>query len=381
MYRQIALLAITTAFIAHESFAQIRSLDADRSSRRVNQPIRGATLGPIECPDKPCGYGTRDSEKVLDELKRVGVNWIALTPFGRLWDLDSTRIRHDFEAPFEQTKAGVIRMVQQAHQRGMSVLIIPHIFIESSGLKGDQPGHWRGETRGASKTHWARYHRSYENFVMAWAEIAQAAQADAFSIGAECTSWSGRFGDVWVRLIKNVRSRFSGLLTYSANWYEEADYVLFWDLLDFIGINAFYDLAEHGGASTATYRASAERHVETVRKLAVVTEKPIVFMELGFTARPDSGVRPWKWPENADGPAKVDVEEQRRGYEVMTDAFLKEPWFNGFFVWRYPASLTDLQEPAWGFSPLDKPAHQLLETIFHRQWASDLKVRDNYHVK
>src|SRR5262245_24957914 len=55
--------------------------------------IRGVTIGPIESSLYPGrGYGTPSSEALLDNLERMGVNWISITPFGRVWDLRSTDI-------------------------------------------------------------------------------------------------------------------------------------------------------------------------------------------------------------------------------------------------------------------------------------------------
>src|SRR5688572_22334707 len=50
--------------------------------------IRGITVGPIESSQWPGrGYGTPYSAALLDELARMGTNWISITPFGRLWSL------------------------------------------------------------------------------------------------------------------------------------------------------------------------------------------------------------------------------------------------------------------------------------------------------
>jgi hypothetical protein len=307
---------------------------------------------------------------MLDEMVRRGATWVALTPFGRLWSLTSTTIRLDFESSLEESKRDVLAMIGQARQRGLKVVVIPHIFVERSGLQGDESGSWRGDFDMKSRRLWAKYHASYRQFVLTWAKVAQQGGADALSIGAECTSWSGRFGGYWRSLIHDVRREFGGKLTYSANWYDEVYNVLFWDELDFIGINAFFDLAQHDNASTEEYAASARQYAQQVGEFSKLMGKPVVFMELGYTSRPNGGVKPWKWPENV-GTVAVDEDEQSRSFEAITQAFLTEPWFAGFLVWRYPANLRDLQEPRWGYSPYEKKADDTLTQIFSRVWASD----------
>jgi hypothetical protein len=193
---------------------------------------------------------------------------------------------------------------------------------------------------------------------------------DALSIGVECKSWSGRFGPFWASFIAEIRAEFGGLLTYSANW-DEAEAVIFWDLLDLLGINAFYPLADHHGATDAEYREGARRRVEPVRALAVAHDMPVLFVEVGYTTRADAAVEPWLWPDGMEGVV-VDEREQARGLEAMLEAFLPERYFAGFFVWRYYASLDDVsQEAEWGFSPHAKLAAEVLEQAFGARWAVD----------
>jgi len=326
--------------------------------------IRGITVGPIESSQWPGrGYGTAYSESLLDELARMGTTWISITPFGRIWSLTSTEILLDFEAPYAQNRADVARMIQQAHARGIKVLLIPHLWVETEG--------WRGEIDPGSPEGWLAYQNSYSRFVLAWAELAGEAEADAFSIGVECKSWSGRFGGYWSGLIAQVRQAFPGVLTYSANW-DEVEHVLFWDKLDLIGVNAFYPLADHNRASYAEYVRGAKRARDGIRSTALTLGMPVVFVEVGYTTRSDAAVEPWLWPDDMTDVA-FDEHEQARALAAVFEAFLPEPWFAGFFVWRYYASLDDIsQEHIWGFSPHGKVAEDTLRQVFGFGWGVDV---------
>ncbi len=328
-----------------------------------HEGIRGVTIGPIESSLFPGrGYGTESSAALLDYLARRGVTWVSITPFGRIWDLSSTDIDLEFEAPFDENRRAVREMIAQAHARGMRVLLIPHLWVETGG--------WRGEIDPGSPERWAEYQESYRRFVTTWAREAAAAGADALSIGVECKSWSGRFGGYWRSLIRELRGIFPGLLTYSANW-DEAEDVIFWDQLDLIGINAFYPLADHSGASFEEYVEGAVRARDSVAEVAEVLEMPVLFVEVGYTTRRDAAVEPWLWPDGMEGVV-IDEAEQARALLATFRAFLTEPWFTGFFVWRYYADLDDVsQEAIWGFSPHGKQAERLLERVLAEPWAAD----------
>ena len=325
--------------------------------------IRGVTVGPIESSQWPGrGYGSPYSEQLLDELVRLGVTWISITPFGRLWSLASTDIEPSFEASHADNRQAVARMIAQAHARGLKVLLIPHLWVETGG--------WRGEIDPGSAEGWQRYQRSYRTFVLGWADVAARSGADAFSIGVECKSWSGRFAPYWRGLIRAVRARFSGLLTYSANW-DEAEHVVFWEQLDLVGINAFYPLATHGSARYDEYVEGARRARDAVATLATTHERPVLFVEVGYTTRKDAAVEPWLWPDDMSAVV-YDEDEQARALAAVLEVFVPEPWFAGLFVWRYYADLDDVsQEAPWGFSPHAKRAEEVLEQAFHAAWGSD----------
>jgi hypothetical protein len=325
--------------------------------------LRGVTIGPIESSQhRGRGYGSPASEAVLDELVRLNANAISITPFGRIWDLSSTHIEPDFEWSFAQARAGVLALAAAAKARGMRVLLVPHLWVETGG--------WRGDLEMGNEARWRAYQQAYREFVLRWAAVAEAAHIDILSIGVECKSWSGRYGEYWTQLIRSVRARFHGQLTYSANW-DEADDVLFWDQLDLIGINAFYPLAERAPASYAQYAEGAQRALARAGKLSALVKKRVLFVEFGYTTRPDAAVEPWLWPDIMHD-VKVDEFEQARAYAALLGAAASQPWLAGVFVWRYYADLDDVsQEARWGFSPYTKLAEHVLSNVFGVAWEAD----------
>lgn len=375
----LALLVLGTSAPAaaqidsHQALAR-RAAEARTTPARVAPPahvdlgaldgIRGITVGPIESSQQPGrGYGTDYTEALLDHLVQMDVNWVSVTPFGRIWSLASTDIYMDFEAPYDENRAALRRFVSQAHARGIRVLLIPHLWV------WNEQG-WRGEIDPGSDEGWRDYQSSYHDFIVAWAHDAASMGVDAFSVGVECKSWSGRFGRVWWELIDDVRAVFPGPLTYSANW-DEAENVLFWDRLDFIGVNAFYPLADHGDASFETYAERALATRDRVEENAEVLGMPVLFVEVGYTSRLDAAVEPWLWPDGMTGVAYSE-DEPARALEATFRAFLPEPWFAGFFVWRYYANLDDVsQEARWGFSPHAKRIEPFLAEVFAAPWARD----------
>jgi hypothetical protein len=326
--------------------------------------IRGLTVGPIENGYHPgVGYGSPAYERALVEARAMGATWVALTPFGRVADLSGTGVAFDFEAPFERNRRDVARAIEMAHTRGLRVMLVPHLWVES--------GEWRARIDPGSDAGWARWADSYGRFALAWAQVAETSRADMFSAGVELRSWvTTTHGPSFTRLLRELRRVYHGVLTYSANWDDVDQAVVLADV-DVIGINAFYPLADVAGAPETSMVDRARAVRDKVHELAALWGKPVLFTEVGYTTRPDPALRPWEWPD-AMSDVKVDEAAQATAYRALIEPMLEEPSFAGFFVWRTYADPDDTsQEAPWGFSPRGKEAELVVRDAFAARWACD----------
>src|SRR5258707_524913 len=116
----------------------------------------------------------------------------------------------------------------------------------------------------------------------------------SFCVGVElkgATTWEQEKN--WRNLIKDVRAIYKGPLPYAANW-DEYENVAFWDVLDYVGIDAYFPLTDH-------YNASKEQLVEAWEARANSLEgwlkktglkQPILFTELGYPSVDGANVQP-----------------------------------------------------------------------------------------
>jgi hypothetical protein len=175
-------------------------------------------------------------------------------------------------------------------------------------------------------------------------------------------------------LVRELRAIYKGPITYSGNW-DDVEETLVLAELDVIGINAFYPLAEQDGAPFEKLLEGGARVRERVASIARTWQKPVLFTEIGYTARPNPAIRPWEWPDVMDHP-KVDAAAQADAYRALIAPLLDEPLFMGFFVWRLYADPDDVsQEAEWGFSPRGKLAELVVRDAFAARWAADALPR------
>ncbi len=328
--------------------------------RSIDDTIRGITLAPIEDTRLgDVGYGSARCEVALEEATDIGATWVSLTPFGRMDDLDGIDIIHDFEIPVERNLEMIRAAAAQARAQGMKVAIIPHVYVMS--------GRWRGEIDPGSDARFEQWFVSYESFVSRFARLAEEIGADLFSIGVEFKSSTNFRPEQWREIIATIRSLYSGQITYSANW-DEVEYVEFWDALDVIGVNAFWPLATKPGDGYEAMRARSERVARELESLTYYWNRPVVFVEFGVKTARDSALAPWEWPEHCDNLVYDEI-YQAAAYQAMLEAMTPNPWFAGFFVWKYISDPFDeTQETPTGFSPRGKRAEQVLQSWFSRSW-------------
>ena len=102
----------------------------------------------------------------------------------------------------------------------------------------------------------------------------------------------------WRAIIAEVRTRYTGRLTYAANFDSYQD-VAFWPELDVMGINAYFPLRDPAvEASLQTLEAGWDgvfNQIEYNQSWMGVPKMPVVFTELGYTKRSGATTAPWAW--------------------------------------------------------------------------------------
>lgn len=301
------------------------------------------------------GYGSETSRRSLDELGALGVDWVSVTPFGFMAGADATEVRHVGGMPGGESDERVVAELVAARERGLSVLLKPHVWIRG--------GVYRGHIDPGSDERWAAWFDSYERWLLRYAELAAMHDVPILTVGVELASSSARFEARWRTLLRRVRAVYPGELVYAANW-DEAEDVSFWDAVDYLGVQFYPSLADEPGSGEAALRARLDGHLDELDVLARRVERPVLFTEVGYKSTEDTAVRPHAWLERMDSAPAVDVQAQARCYRVFLAAIGERPWARGVYFWKWFTDPdTDEEGPA-GFSPRGKPAEAVLRAAF-----------------
>jgi hypothetical protein len=239
--------------------------------------------------------------------------------------------------------AAIVHAATTAREAGMNVTLKPQIGIRD--------GSWIGVAQPADPT---TFWSGYRAMLLHYADLAEQVGATTLVIGTEMRtlSWDEAH---WRPLIAEIRTHFHGALTYAAN-FDEFDRVPFWDALDFVGVDGYFELADESNpAPSAADLATAWTSRGHLARLAAVsrrTGRKVLFTEIGYRGGHTTAVHPGRW-DIVDVP---DPQAQANAYEAFYQAVALKPWVAGVYWWDVHPDERWIQD----YSPLGKPAEQVL---------------------
>jgi hypothetical protein len=287
-------------------------------------------------------------------LAATGANWMGLLLTWYQQDASSTVIARNPDPNKDHSDARIRAAIQDAHSRGLQVMLKPHVDALN--------GQWRGDFNPGNPDAWFQ---SYTQFIVHYAQIAQEEGVELYCMGTEFKTISGAANrDRWVAVINAIRNVYSGPLTYAANATFPADEftsVSFWDRLDLIGLDGYFNLTDQNNPTLAqlvsawTSNRFGENIVAAVQNFADSRQKPLIFTEIGYKSTDGANREPW----NFGLSGALDTAEQRDCYEAAFTVWSqRSSWMRGFFWWNWtvpppPANDGD-------YNPRGKPAETVL---------------------
>jgi hypothetical protein len=280
----------------------------------------------------------------LREIRELGAGWAALLVVEYQPHARSVSIGPDARRTPE--RAEVARAVRQAHALGLRVLLLPIVVLASSA-----PAEWRGNIQPESVEEWFC---SYRQMLLGYAELSEREGVEALSVGSELCSME-RHTAHWRALISDVRARYGGLLTYSANW-DHTQAARFYDALDFVGVSAYFSLTPSNTPTLPELLAAWRPIVAELDEWRRGHGQPIAFLEVGYPSVDGANADPW----NYKLPGGVDLEEQALCFEALRRVFGGSPLLSGLFVynWYEPGGPGDRS-----YTPRGKPAEAVVRAL------------------
>jgi hypothetical protein len=292
----------------------------------------------------------------MTELIHIGAEYVCLMPYSYM-NPGEPKVIHDTDGWqwWGECKEGIRTMCQEAQSKGLSVMIKPHLWIGN--------GDYTGSLIFENNTDQQIWNESYRGYLIQYARMSEELNVEILCIGTELCAQVDANQGYWTDLIAEVRSIYSGKLTYAANWDCYPDFPL-WGNLDYIGIDAYFPLA----SMTATNQNSASEAWNLWKPdmiaLSDSVSRPVLFTEYGYRSCEGALVEPWTTENNLS----VDENAQVDGYRGLYSAIWSEPWFAGGFLWKWHCKEhIHKKDRSTDFTPQDKPALHHIKSTYGAQ--------------
>ena len=301
---------------------------------------------------------------VLVGLRQMGVTHITFIQFAFQPGYDVPEVRMHPDANwFSESDQGIRSLARQADSLGLKIILKPHIWVG----RYNNDGQTRADIGFDTEQAWAQWEAQYHSFLMHYAHLAGEIDAAMLVVGTELANAARTRPAFWRRLIADVRAVYGGALTYAANWWEEYEDIAFWDALDYIGVQGYFELSKEDDPTLAMLREGWQPYKKTMQRLSEQTDRPVLFTEIGYRNVPDAAAQPWRWPSRDEiNTVQPDDSLQVRLYQAFFESLWHEPWFAGAVLWKWHPEAQGRRRRYLDFSPQNKPAEQVIARWFSR---------------
>ncbi|MEX2526705.1 MAG: hypothetical protein WEA09_03640 [Gemmatimonadota bacterium] len=288
-------------------------------------------------------------------FSRVNSRWVGVLPYAFLDGEGEVHFDRERQWWGERTD-GVAETVRFARLHDLKVMLKPHLWARG--------GLWVGDYLPESEAEWLRWEQAYSRYILTFARLAETLEVELFVVGTELDATVAPREAYWRDLIQEVRSIYSGEVTYSANWDGFRE-VPFWDALDYVGVNAYFPLSH---AAQPTLEALERAWQPRVRELEALCRRygiPVFFPEYGYRSIDVPAGNQWELPPERDRTVPANLEAQVLAYEALFRSIWREPWFAGGFLWKwFPDDASRAADLRADYTPQHKPVEEVIRAWY-----------------
>jgi hypothetical protein len=292
------------------------------------------------------------SDNPMTAIKAIQSNWIAVIPYAfTILGKPVVHYRAEGGQWWGERPEGVRKSIQMAHDAGLKVMLKPQVYI---------PNGWTGGLTFSDSLEWKKWEASYTDYLMQMVTIATELEVEMLCIGTEFSISTKDRPQYWTNLIKAIKLKYPGKLTYSANW-DNYESVSFWPDLDFIGISAYFSISEGTTPKTEDLLVGWKSHAKKLQAVSATMKKPILFTEYGYLSVDGCAWKGWE-VESKVNQMPVNQQAQANAIGALWNTFSQEPWWAGGFLWKwFPEMQGHEGYPERDYTPQGKIAQDTLK--------------------
>jgi hypothetical protein len=299
-------------------------------------------------------FSRSESDESLVLLAETNTEWVSICFSWVQSNTTSHDIRRDPD--LSATTESVKHVITVAHSLGFKVILKPMVdTLEEEKTQGYATV-WRGEIQPSDE-----WFASYSDFINFFAELAEENDVELFSVGCEFKATTPE-KEQWERVIEGVRERYSGPITYAADWTNYQD-IEWWDSVDYVGIDAYFMLSFfNNDPNLEDLKTAWNNYADEIETWLSTVNKPVIFTEIGYRSGDGTNTA----PSNYWTDLPIDLQEQADCYEAAFQTLWNRSWFYGFYWWTWVPDPTHGGALDSGHSPQNKPAQDVVTQWYSR---------------
>lgn len=351
---QNAKFAALFAVILVALFFTISSTNKDPKKEESHDlKYKGAVLAHIHKIGN--GYGSTPSTEMHKHLNSVGYNYVQLNTFAYMRSSKDTVIHMGGDR--SMAPHFIEKEILNLHKMGFKVMLKPHIWIGGGSFN---PDNWRSKIDFTDPVKREKWFQNYSEFILGEAELAEKTGVEMLVVGTELVGVS-KYTDDWSKLIQSIREVYTGKITYAAEG-SNAMKIKFWNALDYIGIDAYFPIADKTDPSLDELVENWKNYEPEIKALSEKYDKQVIFTEIGYKSVEGTAIKPWEWEQEG----KASQQEQALAFEATSIAFNNKPYLAGVFVWKYFTDMNSYEKRniEKGFTPYGKDAEKVISEWF-----------------
>ncbi len=292
----------------------------------------------------------------MPRIKEVNSNWVAFVPYA-FNGKDDPEVRFGSQQHWwGERKEGIEQSIILAKKHELNVMLKPQVWMR---------GAWVGEMDYDTEEDWLIWEKTYREYILSFIDIANKYGVEMICIGTEFRVSVVKRERFWRDLIKEIRNVYKGKLTYSANW-DSYHKVPIWDALDYIGISAYFPLADFDTPNSYYLQLKWRPIVNKLRKFSKKTGRPILFTEYGYLSVDGAAGKTWELEKKVQS---LDINEraQANSLKALLRSFSDEEFWVGGFLWKwFPNGAGHEGYPERDYTPQGKEGEKILSEWYQK---------------
>jgi len=280
--------------------------------------IKGMTFGLMA---KKGDFAVNGTYKSFDMMREsLNINTVILPVAA--WQRNAQSTEVDYKSEKTVSDWEIENMIDYAHKNGLRVILKPMVNLTDGTMRANIDFF---DSNVPSEQSWGRWFKSYQDFILHMAGIAQKTGCSIFSVGCELVQSEKRESE-WRSLIAAVREVYDGFITYGTDKYKE-DCVTWWDAVDLISSSGYYACGD------------IPAQVERIKDVVLKQNKPFMFLEAGCKGQ--AGAVDYTNKREINTP--VNSCEQAEYYKKLFCATKDLPWFFGYGLCDWPLNIYSME--------------------------------------